>query len=250
MRLLAGFATLGASALLCGCGVQASAPPDQEPTIEVPSLEDVSVDVPAAVRVTVPKVAAASARRLMKKLTVRVRNVSCQGVVVGSGFAVDRDLLITNRHVLAGAGVIEVSTWDGHSLDATAAEVGVLGDLGVALVSGTLPRVGSFGQTPSIGDPITVAGYPLGGELSLSKGAVVDFVDGAQLGIPGEVMRVSARIQHGNSGGPVLDRHGKIVGVVYAIEVATDLGLAIPIDTLRSLARSGGFESVPPCGSS
>ena len=50
--------------------------------------------------------------------------------------------------------------------------------------------------------------------------------------------------------GPVLDKHGKIVGVVYAIEVATDLGLAIPVDTLRALARTGGFESVPPCGSS
>jgi S1-C subfamily serine protease len=62
-------------------------------------------------------------------------------------------------------------------------------------------------------------------------------------------MRLSARVQPGNSGGPVLDRKGKIVAVVFALELATEYGLAIPADTLRSLARTGGFESVPPCGS-
>ena len=72
---------------------------------------------------------------------------------------------------------------------------------------------------------------------------------GALFGIPGQVLRLSARVEHGNSGGPVLDRYGKVVGVVYAIEVATGFGLAIPVDTLRSLARTGGFEAVPPCGS-
>jgi S1-C subfamily serine protease len=242
-------AVVAVALLLVGCGVQASAPPEDEPTVSVPTLEQVSTDVPQAVRVEVPTIAASSARRRAQKLTVRVRNVSCLGIATGSGFAIDRDLLITNRHVLAGASTIEVSTWDGKSLDVTGAEVGVLGDLGIAVVDGTLPRVGSFGKAPKAGDPITVAGYPLGGKLSLATGAVVDYVDGRTFEVPGRVMRLSAKVQHGNSGGPVLDRRGKIVGVVYAIEIATGLGLAIPVDTLRALERSGGFEPVPPCGS-
>lgn len=94
-----------------------------------------------------------------------------------------------------------------------------------------------------------MAGYPLAGKLTLSQGTVIDRVDGRPFGIPGQVLRLSARVEHGNSGGPVLDRYGKVVGVVYAIEVATGFGLAIPVDTLRSLARTGGFEAVPPCGS-
>jgi hypothetical protein len=47
----------------------------------------------------------------------------------------------------------------------------------------------------------------------------------------------------------VLDREGRINAIVYAIETATGFGLAIPVDTLRTLAKAGGFEDVPPCGS-
>jgi S1-C subfamily serine protease len=243
-------AAVGVALAFAGCGVQASAPPDEEPTISVPRLVRVSSDVPSAVRVEVPKLRAQSFARRARKLTVRVRNISCLGVGTGSGFAIARDLLVTNRHVLAGAAILEVSTWDGRSLEVDTAEVGVLGDLGIAFVKGTLPRVGSYGRPPKPTTPITVAGYPLGGELALTSGTVVDYVDGARgLGVPGRVMRLTARVQPGNSGGPVLDAKGKIVAVVYAIEIATGYGLAIPVDTLRSLIRVGGYEPVPPCGS-
>jgi S1-C subfamily serine protease len=171
------------------------------------------------------------------------------GVAVGSGFAIDRDILITNRHVLAGAAVLQVSTWDGHSLDVDAAKVGVLGDLGVAVVEGNLPSIGKYNKPPKDGSTVTVAGYPLGGKLTLRQGTVLDYVDGGRLGIPGKVMRLTARVQPGNSGGPVLNTMGKIVAVVYALEIATNYGLAIPVDTLRALIRAGGYESVPPCGS-
>jgi S1-C subfamily serine protease len=78
---------------------------------------------------------------------------------------------------------------------------------------------------------------------------VVDFVDGSNLGVPGEVMRLTANVQPGNSGGPVLDGRGHVVGIVYAIELATGYGLAIPPDTLRTLTSAGGFQRVPACGS-
>jgi S1-C subfamily serine protease len=232
-----------------GHAVEVAPPPDQEPTLGVPALVPVSSDVPAAVRAAVPTLASESAERRARKLTVRVRNISCYRLAVGSGFAVARDILITNRHVLAGAERIDVSTWDGRTLHASSASVGVLGDVGIAIVDGTLPLVGQFGKVPKGSDNITVVGYPLGSKLTLTEGTVVDLVDGERLGIPGRVMRLTARVQPGNSGGPVLDRSGKIVGVVYAIEIRTGFGLAIPVDTLRTLARAGGFEDVPPCGS-
>jgi S1-C subfamily serine protease len=105
----------------------------------------VSDSVPLAVRVKVPKVAADSYRRRAQKLTTRVRNISCLGVGVSSGFAVDRDIQITNRHVLAGASVLEVSTWDGQTLEVDAAKVGVLGDIGLWLWTAGFPRQASTG---------------------------------------------------------------------------------------------------------
>lgn len=238
-----------AASLLTGCGARASEPPEEEPRLAVPKLVPVSGDVPEAVRVRIPRLAKDSAERRARRLTVRVRNVSCLGVGVGSGFAIAKDVLVTNRHVLAGAETIEVSTWDGRTLPATAAEVGVLGDLGVAYVEGALPQVGAYGASPVAGDEVTVVGYPAGGELTLAPGTVVDLRPGRRFGIPGRVMRLTSRVVPGNSGGPVLDRRGKIAGVVYAYELATGFGLAIPVDTLRRLTREGGYEPVPPCGS-
>jgi S1-C subfamily serine protease len=231
-----------------GCALQAEKPPDAAAAPTVPEVVPVSGDVQAADRVTLPRLARDSAERRASRLTVRVRNVSCEGVSTGSGFALAPDILITNRHVLAGADTLEVSTWDGRTYEISSASVGVLGDLGVAVVDGRLPLVARFGPPPQAGDLVTAVGYPLGGPLTLSEGAVVDRVDGEHLNVPGEVVRLTARVRPGNSGGPVLDHKGEVVGIVYAIELETRFGLAIPVDTLRSLARVGGYEDVPPCG--
>jgi S1-C subfamily serine protease len=246
-RVFAAFAI--ATLLGTGCGVQAAAPPEEEPELTVPKLVAVSGAVPEAVRVRIPRLAKNSAERRAQRLTVRVRNVSCLGVGVGSGFAIAKDVLVTNRHVLEGAETIEVSTWDGRTLPATAAEVGVLGDVGIARVQGTLPQVGTYGAPPKPGDAVTVVGYPGGGELTLAPGSVVDLISGYDFGIEGRIMRLTSRVEPGNSGGPVLNSRGKIAGVIYAIEIATGFALAIPVDTLRKLAREGGYEPVSPCGS-
>jgi S1-C subfamily serine protease len=235
--------------LFAGCGVQAAAPPSQEPEIDVPRLIAVSPKVPAAGRVQVPVLARDSAERRARKLAVRVRNTTCEGIGLGSGFALTSNTLITNRHVLAGAEALEVATWDGRSYPVSFAEVGVLGDLGIVQIDGRLPTKGRFGRTPNAGATVTAVGYPLGGELTLSAGSVVDRVDGGDFGVPGDVLRVTAHVLPGNSGGPLLDGSGRVVGIVYAIEIATGFGLAIPIDTMRRLVAAGGLEDVPPCGS-
>jgi len=250
MRGLRLAALLAAAVVVAGCGARADKPPDEEPSFSVPKLVPVSGDVPEAVRVAIPRLAKDSAERRARRITVRVRNVSCLGVGIGSGFAIARDVLVTNRHVLAGADTIEVSTWDGRTLSATAAEVGVLGDLGLAYVRGRLPQVGAYGAPPKRGDAVTVVGYPGGEELTLAPGTVIDLQRGVRYGIEGgRVMRLTSHVEPGNSGGPVLDRRGKVAGVVYAYELSTGFGLAIPVDTLRRLVREGGYEPVPPCGS-
>ena len=102
----------------------------------------VTPDAPAArgiAGITVPALSRDGLERRASAVTVRVRNLTCEGVATGSGFVVDGGTLVTNRHVVAGAERLEVDTADGRSLDVTAAEVGVLGDVAFVGVDGALP---------------------------------------------------------------------------------------------------------------
>jgi S1-C subfamily serine protease len=244
---LAGFTLV--VALEAGCGGLASAPPSQPPEVVRPAVHRLNPQVDQVAATPVPQLISNSLRRKAEEMVVRVRNINCEGIATGSGFALDPHTLLTNRHVLAGASQLEVSTWDGHDYQVSTAEVGALVDLGIATVDGALPRAASTYAEPSAGEGVTVVGFPLGGPLTFSSGRIVDFVDGVSLGVPGKVMRLTANVEPGNSGGPVLDRRGRVVGIVYAIELATGYGLAIPLDTLRTLTRAGGFQGVPACGS-
>ncbi len=169
-------------------------------------------------------------------------------MATGSGFALDAHTLVTNRHVLAGADRLEVDTWDGRTLGVRSAAVGRLVDIGIATVAGRLPRPARLGSRVRPGASIIAVGYPLGGPWTLSRGTVVDLVDGSGFGVPGHVLRLTAAVEPGSSGGPVLDAHGDVVGVVFAIEVATHLTLAIPVESVRDVAARRDLQPVPPCG--
>jgi S1-C subfamily serine protease len=200
-----------------------------------------------------------SATRHAETMTLRVRNISCDGVATGSGWAIDAHTLVTNRHVLAGAAVLEVNTWDGTSIDGNIdrSATGRLVDVGLASVPEPLPTVAKTGPPARAGERVTAVGYPLGGQLTLSPGKVIRYLDGRKLtpdiAFDGPVMQVSTKIKHGNSGGPLLDSNGRVVGVIYAGEPgATEedymrIAYAIPLSSVRTLLRSGGTQAVLPC---
>lgn len=248
-RLSVALALAGAAGISSGCAGLAHAPSSRPPSVTVPALHTVDLAVATIEAAPIPQLISHSLHRRAEEMVVRVRNINCQGLETGSGFAIDAHTLLTNRHVLAGASELEVSTWDGHDEQVSAASVGRLVDLGVVTVDGTLPYHAVAEAEPVVGESVHVVGFPLGGPLTFSYGRIVGFVSGANLGVPGQVMRLTADVRPGNSGGPVLDSKGRIVGIVYAIELSTGYGLAIPLNTLRTLIRSGGFQNVPPCGS-
>jgi S1-C subfamily serine protease len=239
---------LAAGVLWAGCGALAEAPPHASPAQQAPA---VTPDAPAAkgiARVELPTLSQDSFTREATQITVRVRNLTCQGVARGSGFAIDRHTLVTNRHVVAGAERLEVDTADGTTLKVSTARVGVLGDVAFVTVDGVLPVSANLSGKADQGEDIAAVGYPLGGPLTITQGIVIDRIDGSRFHVQGNILRISAEVQPGNSGGPLLDRKGHVAGVVYAIEVATGLGLAIPMDTVNTLIDEAGFEAVPACG--
>lgn len=236
-------------ALATACAAVVDEPPTESPARMSPPLLREAAAARGIERVTVPPLSRDSYERRAERLTVRVRNLSCEGVATGSGFAVDRSTLVTNRHVVAGADRLEVNTWDGRTLEVRAAEVGVLGDVAYVTVDGDLPVVADLSGTAAPGSDVRAVGYPLGGPFVIQQGTVVDRIRGDAFGVPGEILRISAPLQPGNSGGPLLDARGRVAGVVYAIEVATGFGLAFPISTMDALVAAAGTTPVPPCGS-
>ena len=221
--------------------------------------------VPASARAalaTEPQRLAADAEtRRVEKLTLRIRNISCGQAAIGSGFAFDAHTLITNRHVIAGAAALQADTWDGQTidLDVSQAATGLLVDIGVIHLAQSLPVVATAGPEPAVGAPVTAVGYPLGGALTITHGRVLAHLDGntlpPEIAFDGQVMEVSAPVKHGNSGGPLLDSRGRLVGVVFAARpgvtytASSGITYVLPLSSVNALLQQGGGVAVQPCGS-
>ena len=100
-----------------------------------------------------------------------------------------------------------------------------------------------------MGARLAALGYALAGPAKITHGQFLDRAPGRRFEEPGPVLRMSTSVQPGNSGGPLIDEEGRVVGVVYAYEIATLLSLAVPRERLQDvLADPAALEPVQPCG--
>lgn len=229
-------ATLGLTVVLSGC--VASPPP----------VDDISADLEALAAIDLGDATANAVIRQAQEVTVRIRTLGCRQLGIGSGFVLPGGIVVTNRHVIDEPRSVTVNTWDGRSLEAEISGVAVDSDLAILRLSDDagLP-VAQLRTTPvERGEPVVVVGYPGGGPATVTTGHVVALLDGEVLGEPAGVLRIDAEIRQGNSGGPVLDQQGRVIGVVFALELETRMGLAVPVSTL--LERLGGDALTEPAG--
>jgi len=134
----------------------------------------------------------------------------------GSGFYVSRaGHILTNNQVVAGCKGL--TTRGGRFLQIVARDIGT--DLALLKGEATPPAFATFrsGPSPKIGDSVIVFGFPLPGILS-SDGNVITGVLSATSGLRDDVrfVQLTAPVQPGNSGGPLLDSSGHVIGVVVA----------------------------------
>ncbi len=162
---------------------------------------------------------------------------------IGSGFLVNADgLAITNNHVVVGAGTL--SGFIGGDPDEEV-NVKVLGaseclDLAVVQLEGDgFPFLGWHAGEIKSGLDVYSAGYPLGAaeEFTLTRGIVSkdDFAFDTQWASLGHVIEHDARIRGGNSGGPLVDAQGAVVGVNYAGDDSLDYNFAIHRDVAQEV---------------
>jgi S1-C subfamily serine protease len=235
-RRLAGTAVL--VALLTGCV------PAAPPLVVPEELADPTTDEAPGP----PEVAATSLRRQAQEITVRIRSLGCAQFGIGSGFVLPGGVVVTNRHVIDQPRRVTVNTWDGRQLEAAVTGIAVDSDLALLQLEDAagLPVARLRTTAVTAGEPVVVVGFPEGGPLTVTTGEALGMVDGELLGEPADVLRIDAAIRQGNSGGPVLDADGQVVGVVFASEVERGTALAVQVATL--VERLDTTELVPPTG--
>jgi S1-C subfamily serine protease len=185
-----------------------------------------------------------AADRQAREVTLRIRALECGGVGVGSAVAVGPRLLATNKHVVEGANELEVQTWDGRAIRVHAIEIAAEQDLALVRVNAELPRQAATAPDAREGEAVSAVGFPGGGPFRRSAGTVVDYVDGTVFEEAGRIMRITAPLRPGNSGGALLNERGELIGVVFAIERATRYGLAIPGSSVAAAVDSARFVPV------
>jgi putative serine protease PepD len=176
----------------------------------------------------------------------------------GSGWVYDdAGHVITNHHVVVGANSVRVMLSDGSSYPATVVGSDPSTDLAVIKVDAPADKLvpletGSSGDL-EIGDAVVAIGSPFGLEGSVTAGIVsalhrdMQSPNGFSIN---DSIQTDAAINHGNSGGPLLNLEGEVVGVNAQIESdgggSDGVGFAIPSDTVRSIAaqliESGSVE--------
>lgn len=178
--------------------------------------------------------------------TFRIRNLSSLDAGTGAGFAIGPHLIVSNRHVVEG-GDLEVTTSDGRVLEVGVVEEARGHDLAVLKTVRALQGSLELAQQPvGEGELVHVVGYPLGGPFMVTRGLVVDEVQGPAFGEQSHVLRVKAVVLPGYSGGPVLNVRGEIVGVVYALGRATRYALAIPVSSLERWLEAAALDRSRP----
>ena len=181
--------------LVPGCGlVVVNESPAGEVDLAAPALVEADPVVEARTA-SVAAMSLARVRRQARSTALRIRNVGCDRVRAGSGFALDSKLLLAGRDVVPGAGALRISSRKSAARAVGASRVYRLGDLVVARVAGRLPRRGAAVTRAHSGASVAVVGYPLSRAPRLFPGVVVDSVAGAPFGVRGPVLRLTSDLR-------------------------------------------------------
>jgi S1-C subfamily serine protease len=194
-------------------------------------------------------------------------NLGIDGTAQGSGFVVDRGgVILTNAHVITnaaeartnvqGASAVYVEFADGERIGARVVGWDLFSDVGVVRVT---PSAHPLSPVPLgdsaravVGEPVAAIGSPFGKQSSLTVGVVsatgrsIDSLAAGGFAVSNAI-QTDAPINRGNSGGPLFDADGRVIGINAQIESTTGtnegVGFAIPIDLARraldQLLRTG-----------
>jgi S1-C subfamily serine protease len=164
---------------------------------------------------------------------------------LGSGFVYDTEgHIITNHHVIEGADTIQVTFLDGNITSANIVGTDIYSDIAVIKVDPEVtilnPVVLGSSSDLIVGEPVAAMGNPFGLSDTLTAGIVSSVertLEAAENYVIIDIIQIDAAVNPGNSGGPLVNLKGQVVGVNTAIQsetgAFTGIGFAIPSDTVK-----------------
>ncbi|WP_062522378.1 S1 family peptidase [Demequina silvatica] len=210
-------ATLAAALALAAC-VPLSPPPYATPTPVEPSAGAQSGD----------------GFTRAERVALRVWAVACGSYRNGTAWMLDETHAVTNRHVVRDTTLVELTDYQGREYHVTDAEYSRRDDLALLTIDGTFPEAATLAtEEPAVGDPLTVSGFALGGPLASRTGPYMGLreneldPDGAQ------IYFVEVLAREGNSGSPLTDADGDVVGVVFSSD-GEDFAGAVTLPRLEA----------------
>jgi S1-C subfamily serine protease len=178
---------------------------------------------------------------------VTIKVTTSQGQALGSGFVIDsQGHIVTNDHVVDGASSISVEFSDGSTYDAELIGTDASTDIGVIKVdapsSELTPLQLGDSSAVQVGDEVVAIGSPLGLNETVTSGIVSALnrtITSPNNFSINDAIQTDAAINHGNSGGPLLDLEGQVIGINSQIESDSGgndgIGFAVPSNTVESV---------------
>ncbi|HEY4780060.1 MAG TPA: MarP family serine protease [Solirubrobacterales bacterium] len=185
---------------------------------------------------------------------VRVLGTACSLGVEGSGWAVQPGLVVTNAHVVAGSSDTTVTIQGGVELDATPVYYDPEDDLALLRVGADLPTL-PISDHRQPGSDAAVLGYPENGPYDVAParlGETRPTISEDSYGngpIDRTIVALRGLVRSGNSGGPLVNAQGQVVGTVFAATTSgSPGGFAIPAEDVRdAVSRASSPVSTGPC---
>src|ERR1700682_258453 len=177
--------------------------------------------------------------RRIKPSAVAIETFDARGEQLsrGSGFFIDSERVVTNRHVIENAYRAEVHSFNGYVYPVKGVvAVDAEGDIAVLRIEAPAGQVRSLSldrTSPQEGESIVVIGNPFGLEGSVTNGIVSAVRD-----IPtfGRIIQITAPISSGSSGSPVVNMHGQVIGIAtLQITGGQSVNFAIPSERISQL---------------
>jgi S1-C subfamily serine protease len=190
--------------------------------------------------------------RAARESVVRVRGFACGLGIEGSGWIVRPGYVVTNAHVVAGVESPFVDRGDGRTSRARVVSFDARNDVAVLHLPGLRGRALALGD-PKRGQAAALLGFPGNGPFRVTavrmgrtaKVGARDAYGRLQLGRP--IVALRGNVRSGNSGGPIVDDNGQVLGTVFAARRGSDDGFAVPNEQVRNAVANVGPALATAC---